>query len=96
MKLNYKVTKMERDDYEEEKVPDTDEEEEGAIKELWSEFCDAVAQGVEPEILRADREKKEADKLFPGIGAAAAQQPSFQTAATTADTPMKDTAKVPK
>ena len=96
MKLNYKVSKRERDDYEEEKVPDTDEEEEAVIKELWGEYCDAVAQGIEPEILRANREKKEADKLFPGIGVAAAQQPSLQTAATTADTPMKDTAEVPK
>ena len=96
MKLNYKVTKMERDDYEEEKVPDTDDEEERAVKDLWGEYCDAVAQGIEPEILRADREKKLADELFPGIGVAAAQQPSLQTAATTADTPMKDTAEVPK
>ena len=46
VKLNYKVQKMERDDYEEEKIPDTDDEEELQLKDLWTEYVEAVAQGT--------------------------------------------------
>ena len=73
VKLSYKVTKMERDDYEEEKIPDTDEEEEQNLKTAWTEFCEAVGQGIQPEMLKAAKEKADADKLFPAIHASSAK-----------------------
>ena len=58
---------MERDDYEEEKIPDTDEEEEKNLNTAWKEFLEAVDQGTTPEILQEAKEKAKAAELFPGI-----------------------------
>ena len=68
VKLNYKVTKMERDDYEEEKIPETDDEGEKDLKTAWQEFLEAVEQGTQPEILAAEKEQAQAHQLFPSIG----------------------------
>ena len=55
VKLNYKVQRMEADGYEEDKVPETDEEEDKYFAVAWKEFLEAVAQGTTPEILKAKR-----------------------------------------
>ena len=53
---------MERDDYEEEKVPETDEEEEAQLTTAWQEYLEAVAQGTMPEFLAAEKEKEKAGR----------------------------------
>ena len=63
-KLNYKVSKLERDTYEEDKVPETDEEEEKSLTVAWKDFCDAVAQGTTPEIIAESKEKERLEQLF--------------------------------
>ena len=58
---------MERDDWEKEEVPDTDEEEETSLKTAWQEFLEAVDQGTTPELIKAAKERAEAARLFPSI-----------------------------